>query len=436
MNGLFSQKNLPIWSKLRPTKWDNFSFFSGLKNFKDNFLSSPFSFILYGPPGIGKTTFIELLIRSADLPSELLPATSTSLEELRKIARKHAGPFILFLDELHRFSKSRQDYLLKPIEEGHIILAGATTESPWYYFTRPLLSRVQLKEIQPPTKEQYSEITYQNYKNLSSLSKRDSHLNDSREENQKSDSHFKDEYLEPEIWNRIMDYSWPDFRNAYLALDHLSKNMPVGEAAKNPKEHYEKILNNFFANNRIYNKNREKYSYDLMSAFIKSIRGSDINASILYLAKMLDLDVDPAFIARRLVIAASEDIGLANSQAAILTEAVLNTVEKIGMPEARIPLAHATIYLAGSPKSNSAYKAIDRALRLVQDKMIHPPLHIVNHSEKIKDYQYPHDFGGFVEQNYWPEDLKKENLYNYKTTKFENSMESRIYLAIEKLYSK
>lgn len=422
MNGLFTHQNLPVWSRLRPGKWEDFSFFSDLKTFRDNFLSSPFSFILYGPPGIGKTTFIELLLRSSEFPSEMLPATSTSLEELRKISKKHAGAFILFLDELHRFSKSRQDYLLKPIEEGRIILAGATTESPWYYFTRPLLSRVRLKEMEPPEKEKFSEIVKKNYLKKSQT----------RQE-QEGDTHFEDVLQKAEIWNRVIDYTWPDFRNAYLALEHLSANLPVGEALNNPTAHYEKVLKEFFENNRIYNKNREKYSYDLMSAFIKSIRGSDIDASILYLAKLLDLDVDPAFIARRLVIAASEDIGLANSQAAILAEAVMNTVEKIGMPEARIPLAHATIYLAASPKSNSAYKAVDRALKIVRDITINPPLHIVNHSEKINDYRYPHDFGGFVDQNYWPEDLEKENLYQFKGSKFENSMESRINEAMKKL---
>jgi len=421
LNELFSTHRLPVWSRLRPDSWEKFAFFSGLKEFREKFIRNPFSFILYGPPGAGKTTFIELLIKDPDVPMKSLSlgAASSSLAEIRKIMDSRSGTFILFMDELHRFSKARQDFFLKPLEEGRVILAGATTESPWYYFTRPLLSRVQLKEFIPPEPPLFKKIITDGLDSLLSGY------------GEKGQDGFPDA-----VMGMIVDYSYPDFRSAYLAMEHLLENLPIGENAAEPRatEHYKKTILSFFENNRIYNKNREKYSYELMSAFIKSIRGSDPDAAILYLAKMLDMDVDPAYIARRLVIAASEDIGLANSQAAVLTTSVLESVEKTGMPEARIMLAHAVIYLAASPKSNSAYLAINRAMDYVRDKTILPPLYIVNHSERIKDYRYPHDFGGFVPQNYWPEDLPKQNFYSPAETRFENSMENRIREILEKLH--
>ncbi|MCB1145525.1 MAG: AAA family ATPase [Leptospiraceae bacterium] len=406
MNSLFGNAETPLWTKLRPRDMQSYHDFAGLTALRDEFQKKPFSFLLYGPPGIGKTTFIELLLKEASLPFVSLPAASTSLEEIRKSIDKNPGATILFLDEFHRFAKSRQDYFLKPIEEGRIILIAATTESPWYYITRPLLSRMRVREIKAPQLDQFLDILQTTWQNASLPE------------------------IDDLIWQKTIERVYPDFRSAILALEAL---LPFLET--DDKQNLVEKLDHYFQENRQSLKNFTAKEYDLLSAFIKSVRGSDPDSSILYLAKLLQMGVDPTIPARRLLILASEDIGLANSQALLVAQAAAWAVENTGMPEARIPLAHATIYLAASPKSNAAYNAINAAMKFCEKNEIVPPGHIMNNSPQIKDYKYPHDFQGWVDQNYWAVDVERQNFYKPEKGVFPESKESKLKEIFERLWS-
>lgn len=394
----YSENDKPLWSRLRPEKFSDLTDYGGFQEIFDRFQNAPFSLLLYGPPGTGKTTFLEILLRESNLPSHALPATSTGLEDIRKIMQKESRRFILFMDEIHRFQKSRQDFLLKPLEEGRIVLIAATTESPWYYLTRPLLSRLVVKQIQVPDQEKFIQTIKLNWQkgNLPEV---------------------KDELV-----NEVVQYAWPDFRRAYQLLESLLGDMRMN---RTPEELREK-LTHYITENPAEVKNFVSDEYDLLSAYIKSLRGSDPDAAVLYMARMLDMGVDPTILCRRQIVFASEDIGLADSQALVIATQGLSAVEKIGMPEARIILSHVTIYLAAAPKSNSAYRAVSSAYKFVRENRINPPGNIVNSSKEIKNYLYPHDHGGWVKQNYWPSDLGRVRFYEPGNTRFEDSAEGKI----------
>lgn len=402
----FTEK--PIWVKLRPESFLEFVDFASLGEIREKFLEKPFSFLLYGPPGIGKSTFIEILVKESKLPYIHLSSTEISLEDLRKFLSNQVKPVILVLEEIHRFSKNRQDFFLNPIEQGDVILLATTTESPWYYVSRALLSRFVVKEIHPPKRETFIEIVKNSSQKI-----------------------FKN--LENLPLERICEKAYPDFRLAFKAIEQL---LPLWQ--KTTEEQIFREIDNFFSQNRPISKDVTAKEYDFLSAFIKSIRGSEPNAALLYLACLLELGTDPTLIGRRLVIFAAEDIGLANPEALLLAEAAFSAVEKIGMPEAQIILAQVVIYLAASPKSNSAYRAISLARKWVKGKEIYPPRHILNNDPKINEYKYPHDFQGFVLQNYWPENLPKVNFYEgtKNLPHFSFCKESQIVEQFEKLWQK
>lgn len=402
----FNHHTVPLWARLRPKSIHEYHDFSNLKKLYHEFIEAPFSFLLHGPPGAGKTTFIELLAMQNSLPFFSLASSSTSLPEVRKLVEKSHETIIIFLDEFHRFSKPGQDYFLKPIEEGKVILLAATTESPWYYVSRPLLSRFRIYSVKAPSAEVFLQILQTQW--------------------EKNHCPALPDYA----FEITVNHSYPDFRKTIIALEALASEF---SGKKNAQDEVKSFLVNYFAENKTNAQNTQKHEYNLLSAYIKSLRGSDANAAILYLGKLLQIGTDPTIIARRLVILASEDIGLANSQALLIANAVLNTVEKIGMPEARIPLAHGTVYLAASPKSNAAYKAINDAMQFCKEVDFSPPEHILNHSLKSSQYLYPHDQGGWVEQNYWPENIPFKKFYDPQKGVFPESKEAKVKEILDRL---
>lgn len=431
---IFQPTEIPLYRQLRPDEWSAYSDFSDITQIKEEFARKPFSLLLYGPPGCGKTTTIELLAKSSSMPFVSLSSTETTLEEIRKIIKAHSGGVLLFMDEIHRFAKSRQDIFLKPVEEGQVVLLAATTESPWYYLTRPLLSRMRIKEIVPASLQKYQEIIENIWLRRFAV-------------------------FEPqELWHQIIEQTWPDFRKTFQTLEHasalvatvvsqqkqqtskltqsLEEPLPPPQQEQNAgssapyclqekdKQALIAKVEDFLQQNHQLSADFSTLQYDNLSAFIKSMRGSDADATLLYLANLLNAGVEPALVARRLVVFASEDVGLADNQALLIAHAALQSVEKIGMPEARILLGHAAVYLATAAKSNSAYKGINEALTFVKDKDIRPPAHILNRSPQRKNYKYPHQFGGYVEQSYWPLQVPRQNFYRPIHGKFANSEEN------------
>ena len=392
---LYSKLHEPLWAKIRPKNWDDFYDYAQFSEIRLRFKSKPFSLLLYGPPGSGKTTFAELLIKDAGMNYIELPAPSVSVEDIKEAVKK--APIIIFMDEFHRFSKSRQDYLLKPIEEGKIVLIAALTESPWVYLTRPLLSRLFIKEIHPPDQETFSKILTTNWEKAG----------------------FKK--ISEKLQKEIEEYTWPDFRRAYQSIEFIYQ-----KSIKHTEDELYKILKEYFADNKGLNRNLTEDIYDLLSAMIKSMRGSDPDSALLYMTSLLNADADPALIARRLVVFASEDIGLANSQALVVATQALTAVEKIGMPEAKIILSHVLVYLSLMPKSNSTYMAMKKAEEYIHNKKINPPGYILNHDIESKNYEYPHKKGGLPNQNYWPKDQKREIFYQPYQGIFENSLEKKL----------
>ena len=361
------------------------------------------SFILWGPPGVGKTTLAKIIAHELESPFYTLSAVTSGVKEVREVieqakkaARMQGGLFadadtkkgaspILFIDEIHRFSKSQQDSLLGAVEEGTITLIGATTENPSFEVINPLLSRCQVYV-------------------LKSLNKAD--LLELMQRALTQDEYLRERQIEVKETDSLLRYSGGDARKLLNILE-----LVAGTGTQIiDNDTVTKILQQ---NPVAYDKDGELH-YDIISAFIKSIRGSDPDAAIYWLARMVSAGEDPAFIARRLVISASEDIGLANPNAMLVANACFDTLQKIGWPEGRIPLALATIYLATSQKSNSAYLAIDKALGEVQNSGNQPvPLHLRNASTKLMEelgyhegYQYAHDFPNhFVKQQYMPDEL-------------------------------
>lgn len=374
------------------------------------------SFILWGPPGVGKTTLALIIANQLKVPFYTLSAVSSGVKEVREVIdkAKHSGFFnsnapILFIDEIHRFSKSQQDSLLAAVEQGVVTLIGATTENPSFEVIRPLLSRCQLYVLKSLDKDDLLELL-------------DRAIT--------QDTELRNLGIRLKETGAILRYSGGDARKLLNILE-LVVGADKGSAIEITDELVEQCLQQ---NPLAYDKDGEMH-YDIISAFIKSIRGSDPDAALYWLARMIEGGEDPKFIARRLVISAAEDIGLANPNALLLANAAFDAVNKIGWPEGRIPLAEATVYLAASAKSNSAYNGIDEALSLVKRTGNQPvPLHLRNAPTKLMaelgyhdGYKYAHDYpGNFVVQQYMPDSLRNERLWHAQHSPSEEKMYQRM----------
>ena len=371
------------------------------------------SFILWGPPGVGKTTLAQIIANRLETPFYTLSAVTSGVKDVRDVIEKaqkvrffnEASP-ILFIDEIHRFSKSQQDSLLGAVEKGIVTLIGATTENPSFEVIRPLLSRCQLYVLKSLEKD-----------DLLKLLDRAIH----------QDSILKERQIELKETGALLRYSGGDARKLLNILELVVEAESEGAVVITD----EMVENRLQQNPLAYDKDGEMH-YDIISAFIKSIRGSDPDAALYWLARMIEGGEDPQFIARRLIISASEDIGLANPNALLLANAAFDAVMKIGWPEGRIPLAEATVYLATSPKSNSACLGVDAALAKVRETGNQPvPLPIRNApTELMKElgyhdgYKYPHDFPGhFTEQQYLPDALVSERFWHGQ----HNPTEEKLY---------
>ena len=377
------------------------------------------SFILWGPPGVGKTTLARIVASQLNREFFTLSAISSGVKDVRDVIEKARsnrmfqveGSPILFIDEIHRFNKAQQDALLGAVESGVITLIGATTENPSFEVISPLLSRCQVYV-------------------LKSLEVKD--LDTLLANALKKDTYLKNREIKISEKEALFRFSGGDARKLLNVLEIVIQSFGEDEAI----EITNKVVTDCLQENiAIYDKNGEMH-YDIISAFIKSIRGSDPNGAIYYMARMLAGGEDPLFIARRMLILASEDVGLANPNAALLAESCYNAVHQIGMPEARIILAETCIYLASSPKSNSAIMAIDEALAMVNSTNEAPPvpLHLRNAPTKLmqelgyaKDYKYAHSFeGNFVDQEFLPDELKGHKFYDPGNNARENELRSRL----------
>ncbi|MFT4170753.1 MAG: replication-associated recombination protein A [Dysgonomonas sp.] len=378
------------------------------------------SFLLWGPPGVGKTTLAQIIANTLDTPFFTLSAINSGVKDVREVidvAKKNtffdARNPILFIDEIHRFSKSQQDSLLGAVETGVITLIGATTENPSFEVIRPLLSRCQVYVLKSLEKADLLEL-----------------LNRAITE----DVILKTKNIDLQETNALLKYSGGDARKLLNILDLVVAAETEDSFVINDKIVTERLQENPAA----YDKGGEMH-YDIISAFIKSIRGSDPDAAIYWLARMVAGGEDPKFIARRLVISAAEDVGLANPNALLLANACFDALQKIGWPEGRIILAETTVYLATSPKSNSAYLSIDKALALVGETGNLPvPLHLRNAPTKLmkeldygKEYKYAHDYeNNFVQQDYLPKEIKNSRFWEAQ----DNPAEVRTLEHLRKLW--
>lgn len=363
------------------------------------------SFILWGPPGVGKTTLARIIANTVDVPFYTLSAVNSGVKEVREVldkCRRDAesmftrGRPILFIDEIHRFSKNQQDSLLGAVESGIVTLIGATTENPSFEVIRPLLSRAQVYTLRPLEAEQLHAL-------LDMAVDRDGVLRSHGVEVRQTAALFR--------------FAGGDARKLLNILDLLEQATPKGEKIVIDDA---VVTDSLQQNPAAYDKGGEMH-YDIISAFIKSVRGSDPDAAVYWLARMIAGGEEPEFIARRLLILASEDIGLANPNALLLANATFDAVHKIGWPEGRIPLAQCTVYLATSPKSNSAYMAVNDAMKLVDETGDLPvPLHLRNAPTSLmkdmgygRDYKYAHDYpGNFVRQQFMPDQLGHHRFWN------------------------
>ena len=416
--------NIPLAERLRPKTIDEYigqEHLVGRNGVFRKFFETgnvP-SFILWGPPGVGKTTLAKIVATQLDRPFFTLSAVTSGVKEVREViesARKQRffdqRPPFLFIDEIHRFNKSQQDSLLGAVEQGIVTLIGATTENPSFEVISPLLSRCQVYILRPMED-----------KDLQTLLDRAL----------TADIELREREIEVQQTGALFRFAGGDARKLLNILDII-----VGATDGKVTITDQYVTDCLQQNIALYDKNGEQH-YDVISAFIKSVRGSDPNAAIYYLARMLA--EEPRFIARRLVILASEDIGLANPNALLLANACFDTVHKIGMPEARITLAETTIYLATSAKSNSAYMAINKALALVEhDTTNRPvPLHLRNAPTKLMKqagysdgYKYAHDYEGhFAELEFLPESLSGTKFYEPDT---QNAAEAKIAERIHALW--
>ena len=360
------------------------------------------SFILWGPPGVGKTTLAMIIAEQLKRPFYVLSAVSSGVKDVREVIQKAEGQRffntpnpILFIDEIHRFSKAQQDSLLAAVEKGTVTLIGATTENPSFEVISPLLSRCQVYVLKSQEKKDLEDLIDRAVTKDYYLSKRNITVKEKE---------------------AMISYSGGDARKLLNILELVVNGLGEGDIVIDN----ETVHRELHENPLMYDKDGEQH-YDIVSAMIKSIRGGDPNAAVYWMARMLQGGEDPKFIARRLIISAAEDIGLANPNAILIANTCFEVVHKIGMPEARIPLSECVIYLATSPKSNSAYLAIDAAIATVKQTGNSPvPLHLRNAPTKLmkdlnygQDYKYPHDYpGNFVEQPYLPEELKDKKFYH------------------------
>ena len=374
------------------------------------------SMILWGPPGVGKTTLAQIIANQVEVPFYTLSAVTSGVKDVREVierAKKNSffsreSP-ILFIDEIHRFSKSQQDSLLGAVEKGIVTLIGATTENPSFEVIRPLLSRCQLYVLKSLEKDDLSLLLHRALSTDIYLKTRDIQLAE-------TDAMFR--------------YSGGDARKLLNILE-----MVVTSAGEGTVNITNQLVETCLQQNPLaYDKQGEMH-YDIISAFIKSIRGSDPDAALYWLARMIEGGEDPAFIARRLVISAAEDIGLANPNALLLANAAFDSVQKIGWPEGRIPLAEATVYLATSEKSNSAYMGINEAIELVRQTgnlpvplpLRNAPTNLMKQLGYHDGYLYPHDFkNNFVKQQYMPDEVKDVTLWKGQHNAQETRMTQRM----------
>lgn len=416
----------PLAERLRPQKLDDYigqEHLVGRDGVFRRFIESKNipSFILWGPPGVGKTTLAKIVAAELGRPFYTLSAVTSGVKEVREVIETakrqqffNSATPLLFIDEIHRFNKSQQDSLLGAVEKGEVVLIGATTENPSFEVITPLLSRCQVYILKSMGDEQLQEL-----------------LNRALT----TDEELKKRNIVVEQTEALFGFAGGDARKLLNILD-IIVSASDGDIVLNNQTVTDALQQNI----ALYDKNGEQH-YDVISAFIKSVRGSDPNAAIYYLARMLAGGEEPRFIARRLVILASEDIGLANPNALLLANACFDTVHKIGMPEARITLAETTIYLATSPKSNSAYAAINEALAFVsKDNQLRPvPLHLRNAVTDLMkkegygaEYKYAHDFdGGFVNQEFMPDTLAGKQFYHPTTS---NPTEQKIAARMAELW--
>ncbi|MBR5735406.1 MAG: replication-associated recombination protein A [Bacteroidales bacterium] len=418
-----SSAYIPLAERLRPRTLDDYVGQEHLVG-KDSVLRKMLesgdvkSFILWGPPGVGKTTIAKIMANTLHREFYTLSAVSSGVKDVRDVIDKAKnnrmfaveGAPILFIDEIHRFNKAQQDALLGAVEEGTVVLIGATTENPSFEVITPLLSRCQVYVLKPL---EHSDL--------------DILLNRALKE----DIILKSRNITVKEKEALFSFCNGDARKLLNILELVSSTNPDDPLVIDD----ELVKSSLQQNIALYDKNGEQH-YDIISAFIKSMRGSDPNGAIYWMARMLAGGEDPLFIARRMVILAAEDVGLANPNALLLANACFDTVHKVGMPEARIPLAETCIYLATSPKSNSAYMAIDSALATVNSTSDAPPvpLHLRNAPTRLmkdlgyhKDYKYAHSYeGNFVDQEFLPDALKATKFYDPGNNKREDEIRAKL----------